>query len=65
MRNWARIIIIIFQILGVLISLLQISLKIVIGGSISAIELTAFIFGLAMAGYVIYWFASHGEYFRE
>lgn len=65
MRNWARIIVIILQILGVLNGLLQMFLRIAIFGSVSLIDIGIFILGLAIGGYVIYWFASHGEYFRE
>jgi hypothetical protein len=70
LKNWARIIIIVLQGIGLLGSLLQLLL------ALSAYSLSSYGFGtdattlicgavvgLAIEGYIIYWFASNGEYF--
>lgn len=65
LRNWARIIVIVMQSLGILGNLL--SMLGALGSSEymsnSASAICGSLGGLALGGYVLYWFASHGEYF--
>lgn len=52
LRNWARIIVIILQSLSVLVGIIGL-----FSGNVVSLV------GLAVGGYILYWFASHGEYF--
>jgi FtsH-binding integral membrane protein len=58
LRNWARIVVIVLQVLSVLGILSQLS------NNSSGLVLIVAVFGLAIAAYILYWFASHGEYFE-
>jgi len=53
LKNWARIIVIVLQSLGILAGIV---------GLFSGNVLN--LVGLAIGGYILYWFASHGEYFE-
>ncbi len=57
LRNWARIVVIVLQVLSVLGILSQLP------NNSSGLVLILAVFGLAIAAYILYWFASHGEYF--
>jgi hypothetical protein len=57
LRNWARIAVIVLQGLSVLGNLFQIP------NSSSGLSLIREALGLAIGAYILYWFASHGEYF--
>jgi len=52
LKNWARIIVMVLQGLGVIVGLISLFM----GNLISIVS-------LAVGGYILYWFASHGEYF--
>lgn len=55
LKNWARIAFIVLNCLGIiLIILIMISLPVFVPG----------IIGLVISGYIVYWFASHGESFH-
>jgi hypothetical protein len=58
LRNWARIVVIVLQVLSVLGILSQLP------NNSSGLVLIVAVFGLAIAAYILYWFASHGEYFE-
>jgi len=58
LRNWARIAVIVLQGLGVLGSLFQIP------NSSSGLSLIAAVLGLAIGASILFWFASHGEYWN-
>ena len=58
LRNWARIVVIVLQVLSVLSILSQLP------NNSSGLVLIVAVFGLAIAAYILYWFASHGEYFE-
>jgi hypothetical protein len=73
LKNWARIIIIVLQSLGLLGSLSQIC-RALSGSSFAfgtgtdlpvAIIIIGTVLGSALGGYILYWFASNGEYFRR
>jgi len=55
LKNWARIAIIVVQSLGMLISLL--------GLLAEALPVFGTVIGLGISSYIVYWFASHSEYF--
>jgi hypothetical protein len=59
LKNWARILVIVVHSLGVLSSLLQVCAALPSPG----LMIFELVVGLAIGGYIIYWFASHGEYF--
>ncbi len=61
LKNWARIIIIVFQGLGVVANLLAFLLS--VGGSSRAANLGSAVGGLIVGGIILYWFSVHGEYF--
>ena len=58
LRNWARIVVIVLQVLSILGILSQLP------NNSSGLVLIVAVFGLAIAAYILYWFASHGEYFE-
>jgi len=70
LKNWARVTVIVLQSLGVAVALLQVCGAIggVSGGvygsetGVGPILLGAVV-GLAISGYIIYWFATHRQYF--
>jgi len=70
LKNWARIIVIISQGLGLLVNLLAIILPLLIAavaktpGS-SLVSITSGIFNLAVTGIVVYWFSTNGDYFNH
>lgn len=53
LKNWARIIVIVLQSLGVLAGVITL-----FSGNVTGLV------SLAIGGYVLYWFASHGEHFE-
>jgi hypothetical protein len=55
LKNWARIAVIVVQSLGILFSLL--------GLFAQALPVFGTVIGLGVSGYIVYWFASHSEYF--
>jgi hypothetical protein len=62
--NWARILVIVFQSLGVVSSLASLCLALgVSSGEVEPTSLCSTIGGLAVNGYIIYWFASNSEHF--
>lgn len=70
LRNWARIIVIVLQSLGVIGNLLSVLLALGTTtnapygyGPDLAWSSTGALVGLVIGGYTLYWFASHGEYF--
>jgi len=69
LRNWARIIVIVLQSLGILVSLLSMCGTLAASSgsygyqSNPGAAICGAVVGLAIGGYIIYWFASHGEYF--
>jgi hypothetical protein len=72
LQNWARIIVMVLQSLGILSNLVSARAVFILGfsGSYSSqADLVAGIIravvGLAVGGYILYWFGSHGEYFRK
>jgi hypothetical protein len=52
LRNWARVIVIVLQGLGVVVGVISLFM----GNLLSLV-------GLAVGGYILYWFASNGQYF--
>jgi hypothetical protein len=52
LKNWARIIVIVLQSVGVVVGVISLFM-----GNLASI------IGLAIGGYILYWFASHREYF--
>jgi hypothetical protein len=65
LKNWARILVIVFQSLGVASSLASLCLTLALAsGEVEPTRLCSTIVGLAINGYIIYWFASHSEYFN-
>lgn len=68
LKNWARIIIIVLQSLGILGSLIQgcnvlnIATSYGFSGEITG-AICGTVIGLGISGYIIYWFATNGEYF--
>ncbi|MBN1955977.1 MAG: hypothetical protein JW900_13135 [Anaerolineae bacterium] len=69
LKNWARVVIIVLQSLGIVSGLLQIIGLLSVSSSPygSQVDPTGAIcgglVGLGLGAYIIYWFASHGEYF--
>jgi hypothetical protein len=63
LKNWARIAIIVLQSLGVLFALLGLCATFDSSGSDAVPAICGTVIGLGISGYIIYWFASHGEYF--
>jgi hypothetical protein len=63
LKNWARILVIVFQSLGVLSSLASLCLVLGDSGTAEPTSICSTILGLAVNGYIIYWFASNSEYF--
>ncbi len=61
LKNWARIIIIVVQGLGVVIDFLLLFLS--VGGSLRAGNFVSSLGGLVIGGIILYWFSVHGEYF--
>jgi hypothetical protein len=61
LRNWARIAVIVVQSLAIVTSLL--GLVATLEGGDVALSLGGTLIGVGVSGYIIYWFASHGEYF--
>lgn len=53
LKNWARIIVIVLQSLSMLAGVIGL-----LSGNVVSLV------GLAVGGYILYWFASHGEYFE-
>lgn len=63
LKNWARILVIVFQGLGVLSNLATLCIVLGNSGAAEPTSLCSTIIGLAVSGYIIYWFASNSEYF--
>ncbi len=64
LKNWARILVIVFQGLGALSNLASLCLALGISsGEVETASLCSTIGGLALSSYIIYWFASNSEYF--
>jgi hypothetical protein len=63
LKNWARILVIVFQSLGVLSSLASLCLAFGSSGEVEPTSLCSTIGGLAINTYIIYWFASNSEHF--
>ncbi len=61
LKNWARIIIIVIQGLGVVVDFLLLCVS--VGGSGNAQNLISSLVGLVTGGIILYWFSAHGEYF--
>lgn len=64
MRNWARVVVIVLQGIACAINVLSACASLSTSSSTASgpVLLAAFA-GLAISGVIIYWFASHGEYF--
>jgi hypothetical protein len=60
-RNWARIGVIALQTLSVLIS--GWVLLVLLGGGLDITSAAILLPVIAIAGFIIYWFAKNGEYF--
>lgn len=64
LKNWARILVIVLQSLGALSNLASLCLALgVSSGEVEPTSLCSTIGGLAVSGYIIYWFASNSEHF--
>lgn len=63
LKNWARILVIVFQSLGVLSNLASLCVVLGNSGAAEPTSLCSTVVGLAVSGYIIYWFGSNGEYF--
>jgi hypothetical protein len=61
LRNWARTAVIVVQSLGILIGLLGLVATLEVADA--ALSLGAALIGVGISGTIIYWCASHGEYF--
>jgi hypothetical protein len=61
LRSWARTAVIVLQSLGIVAILLGVGAS--LEGPDAALTLGAVLIGVGISGYIIYWFASHGEYF--
>ena len=61
LRDWARVAVIVVQSLAIVTSLL--GLVAALQGGDVALSLGGTLIGVGVSGYIIYWFASHGEYF--
>jgi hypothetical protein len=73
-KNWARVVVIVLQSLGVAGTLLQVCLLVWSYSSLGnaygydptmsiCTSLGGTVVGLAISGYILYWFASNGDYF--
>ena len=62
LRNWARTAAMVLHGLGILISLS--GLLAILGGADIAFVVARTLIAVGIGGYIIYWFASHGEYFH-
>jgi hypothetical protein len=61
LRDWARVAVIVVQSLAIVTGLL--GLVAALEGGDVALSLGGTLIGVGVSGYIIYWFASHSEYF--
>jgi hypothetical protein len=61
LRSWARTAVLVLQSLGIVAILLGVGAS--LEGPDAALTLGAVLIGVGISGYIIYWFASRGEYF--
>lgn len=61
LRNWARVAAMVLHSLGILISLS--GLLTILGGADIALVVARTLIAVGVGGYILYWFASHSEYF--
>jgi hypothetical protein len=64
LKQWGRILVIVFQSLGALANLATLCMTLGVSSyGVEPTSLCSSIAGLAVNGYIIYWFASNGEHF--
>ena len=61
LRNWARMAVIVLHSLGIVLGLL--ALVTTLDGADVALSLGTTLIGVGISSYIIFWFASHGQYF--
>jgi len=71
-KNWARIVVIVLQSLGIAATLFQVCLLVLLSSSYGSLygygdstwlSICSTVIGLAVSGYILYWFATNGDYF--
>jgi hypothetical protein len=61
LKNWARILLIVLHGLSIVSGLVRMGIG--LSDADPSVTICGAAIGLAISGYIIYWFASHGEYF--